>query len=137
MELGSSAARAWGKPFLMMEYHAGPNHWITEVYDWHLYVEALLALARESRALQWYMWNSGKSGREEGIHGILDWSGNPTERLTAVTRTSAFLQRFAPVFNRMSGKTNVGIVISNDSQYLQRALNERLAQIGRTRKWGA
>lgn len=122
MDLGRSAARAWGKPFLMMEYHAGPNHWITEVYDWHLYVEALLALARESRALQWYMWNSGKSGREEGIHGILDWSGNPTERLTAVTRTSAFLQRFAPVFNRMGGKTNVGIVISNDSQYLQRAL---------------
>jgi hypothetical protein len=75
-----------------MEYHAGPNNWITKVYDWQLYTEALLAWARESRALQWYMWNSGKSGREEGIHGILDLAGRPTERMTAVTRISAFAQ---------------------------------------------
>ncbi|MBQ2335598.1 MAG: hypothetical protein II381_04765, partial [Victivallales bacterium] len=108
----------------MMEYHAGPNNWITKVYDWQLYTEALLAWARESRALQWYMWNSGKSGREEGIHGILDLAGRPTERMTAVTRISAFAQRFAPLLKRAHVMPKVAVIVSQDSQYYQRAIGK-------------
>lgn len=124
MDTARSAARAWNKPFLMMEYHAGPNHWVNEVFGWQLYTEALMALARESRAIQWYMWNSGKSGREEGIHGILDFAGKPTERMTAVTRVSAFTQRFAPILNRAKNAPKVAVLISNDSQYLNFALSQ-------------
>ena len=124
MDIARSAAYAWKKDFLMMEYHAGPNNWITKVYDWQLYTEALLAWARESRALQWYMWNSGKSGREEGIHGILDLEGRPTERMTAVTRISAFAQRFAPLLKRAHVMPKVAVIISQDSQYYQRAVGK-------------
>ena len=124
MDIARSAAYAWKKDFLMMEYHAGPNNWITKVYDWQLYTEALLAWARESRALQWYMWNSGKSGREEGIHGILDLAGRPTERMTAVTRITAFAQRFAPLLKRAHVMPKVAVIISQDSQYYQRAVGK-------------
>jgi hypothetical protein len=124
MDIARSAAYAWKKDFLMMEYHAGPNNWITKVYDWQLYTEALLAWARESRALQWYMWNSGKSGREEGIHGILDLEGRPTERMTAVTRISAFAQRFAPLLKRAHVMPKVAVIVSQDSQYYQRAIGK-------------
>jgi hypothetical protein len=124
MDIARSAAYAWKKEFLMMEYHAGPNNWITKVFDWQLYTEALLAWARESRALQWYMWNSGKSGREEGIHGILDLAGRPTERMTAVTRISSFAQRFAPLLKRAHVMPKVGVVVSQDSQYYQRAIGK-------------
>lgn len=124
MDIARSAAYAWKKDFLMMEYHAGPNNWITKVYDWQLYTEALLAWARESRALQWYMWNSGKSGREEGIHGILDLAGRPTERMTAVTRISAFAQRFAPLLKRAHVMPKVAVIVSQDSQYYQRAIGK-------------
>ncbi|MBR6057804.1 MAG: beta-galactosidase [Victivallales bacterium] len=124
MDVARSAAYAWKKDFLMMEYHAGPNNWITKVYDWQLYTEALLAWARESRALQWYMWNSGKSGREEGIHGILDLAGRPTERMTAVTRISSFAQRFAPLLKRAHVMPKVAVIVSQDSQYYQRAIGK-------------
>ncbi|MCR4573317.1 MAG: beta-galactosidase [Lentisphaeria bacterium] len=124
MDVARSAAYAWKKEFLMMEYHAGPNNWITKVYDWQLYTEALLAWARESRALQWYMWNSGKSGREEGIHGILDLAGRPTERMTAVTRISSFAQRFAPLLKRAHVMPKVAVIVSQDSQYYQRAIGK-------------
>lgn len=128
MDMARSAAYAWKKPFLMMEYHAGPNHWITHVYAWHLYTEALLALARESRALQWYMWSPGKNGREEGIHGILSLDDQPTERMTAVTKINEFVRRLAPVLNRAQLKPVVGVLRSNDSQYLQRALGQNIWQ---------
>ncbi len=121
IDVARSAAHAWRKPFLMMEYHAGPNHWITQVFAWQLYTEALIALGRESRALQWYMWAPGRTGREEGIHGILSPSDQPTERMTAVTHVSEFTRRLAPLLNRAKTRPVVGVVRSNDSQYLQRA----------------
>ena len=121
LDCGRCAAAAWNKPFVMMEYHAGPNHWITKVHKRDLYIEANVALARECRALMWYMWKPGTQGREEGIHGMLDMAGKPTERYTAVAKISAFTERLAPVLARTRSAASVAIVLSNDSQYFAHA----------------
>lgn len=121
LDRGRCAAAAWNKPFVMMEYHAGPNHWITKVHKRDLFIEANVALARECRALMWYMWKPGTQGREEGIHGMLDMAGKPTERYTAVAKISAFTERLAPVLARTRSAADVAIVLSNDSQYFAHA----------------
>lgn len=118
LDRGRCAAAAWKRPFVMMEYHAGPNHWITQVHKRDLYIEANVALARECRTLMWYMWKPGTQGREEGIHGMLDMAGQPTERYTAVAKISAFTERLAPVLARTRSASKVAIALSNDSQYL-------------------
>lgn len=113
-----SAATAWGKPFVIIEYHAGPNNWVTEVTHRHLTVEAFLALGRECRAIQWFRWIPGKDGREQGIHGMMHDDGTPTERFTAVAEVSAFCQRLAPLLHRSRMASNIALLTSNDSVYL-------------------
>ena len=118
LEHARCAAAAWDKPFLMMEYHAGPNHWAPVVTGRDLTIEASVALARECRALQWYMWRPGGGGREQGIHGMIDSRGRPTERYTAVAKVSAFTQRLAPLLLRARTETDVAVVTSVDSAFL-------------------
>ncbi|NUQ00798.1 MAG: beta-galactosidase, partial [Armatimonadetes bacterium] len=118
LDKGRSAAAAWSKPFVMMEYHAGPNNWIHEVLAKDLYIEANLGLAREMRALQWYMWRPGGGGREQGIHGMLDSQGRPTERYTAARDVSEKTARLAPLLQRSRLQPPVAIVVSSDNSYL-------------------
>ena len=118
LEHARCAAAAWNKPFLMMEYHAGPNHWAPLVTGRDLTIEASVALARECRALQWYMWRPGGGGREQGIHGMLDSQGRPTERYTAVAKVSAFTQRLAPLLLSARTETDIAVVTSVDNAFL-------------------
>ena len=115
------AGAAWDKPFLMMEYHAGPNNWIHEVHADDLFIEANLAWARECRALQWYMWRPATGGREQGIHGITDSQGQPTERLTAVRDVSEKAQRLAPLLLGDRLQPEVALLVGADSAYLAAA----------------
>ncbi len=117
LDLGRSAGRAYGKPFLMMEYHAGPNQNVREVTAEDLWIEANVALARECRALQWYMFSPATGGREQGIHGILDSQGRPTERLTAVRQVSERTQRLAPLL-KGTIEPSVAVLWSADNAYL-------------------
>jgi len=113
-----TAAAAWNKPFIIMEYHAGPNHWAREVRREDLLIEASLAFARECRALQWFRWIPGGSGREQGIHGMMDSRGRPTERFTAAAEVSALAQRLAPILARSRTEAEVAVVTSSDNAYL-------------------
>ncbi|OGV64357.1 MAG: hypothetical protein A3K19_17190 [Lentisphaerae bacterium RIFOXYB12_FULL_65_16] len=117
LDVGRCGAAAWDKPFLLMEYHAGPNHWAPVVRGRDLLIEANLALARESRALMWYMWRPGGGGREQGIHGMLDSQGRPTERYTAVAKVSAFTDRLAPLLLRTRTPADIGVLVSSDSVF--------------------
>ena len=133
LDLGRCAAAAGGKPFVMMEYHAGPNHWAPVVRARDLTIEASVALARECRALMWYMWRPGQAGREQGIHGMLDMQGNPTERYTAVAEVSAFTARLAPVLECSRVVADVAVVTSCDNAYL--AYAQRRNQHQDSKRW--
>lgn len=121
LDLGRCAGRAAGKPFTMMEYHAGPNHWAPVVHGRDLLIEANVALARECRSLMWFLWQPASSGRELGIHGMLDTDGNPTERTTAAAQVSAFTARLAPLLARTQVQADVAVVTSYDNVFLARA----------------
>jgi hypothetical protein len=113
-----TGAAAYGIPFIIMEYHAGPNHFVPEVTRRDLLIESNVALARECRAIQWFRWIPGGSGREEGIHGMMDSKGQPTERFTAAAETAAFAQRLAPLFLNSRTVAPVAVVTSQDATYL-------------------
>ncbi|MBN2451384.1 MAG: beta-galactosidase [Lentisphaeria bacterium] len=118
LEHARCSAAAWGKPFLLMEYHAGPNHWITEMTHDDILIEAFAALARECRAIQWFRWVPGGEGREQGIHGMMDSRGHPTERFTAVAEVSAFCQRLAPLLHRTRTVAPIALLTGSDAAYL-------------------
>jgi len=124
-----TGASAYGIPFIIMEYHAGPNHFVTEVSRRDLLIEANVALARECRAIQWFRWIPGGNGREQGIHGMMDSKGQPTERFTAAAETSAFTQRLAPLLLKSRTIAPVAVLTSSDPSYL--------AYASRTSTWGA
>ncbi|NOY79426.1 MAG: hypothetical protein GXP31_00325 [Kiritimatiellaeota bacterium] len=124
LDRARSAAAAWQKPFILMEYHAGPNHWARTVRYRDLIIEAFMALARESRAIQWFRWIPGDGGRERGIHGMMDSRGRPTERFTAAAQTSAFTQRLAPLLLQSRTRAQVAVVTSTDNAFLAYALKE-------------
>ena len=124
-----TGASAYGIPFIIMEYHAGPNHFVTEVSRRDLLIEANVALARECRAIQWFRWIPGGDGREQGIHGMMDSKGQPTERFTAGAETSAFTQRLAPLLLKSRTIAPVAVLVSSDPSYL--------AYASRTSVWGA
>jgi hypothetical protein len=113
-----TGASAYGIPFIIMEYHAGPNHFVPVVTRRDLLIEANVALARECRAIQWFRWIPGPSGREQGIHGMMDSKGQPTERFTAAAETAAFTQRLAPLFLKSRTVAPVAMVTSSDPTYL-------------------
>ena len=121
LDMGRSAGAAYGKPFVMMEYHAGPNDWGPVVRGRDLAIEANVALARESRAIMWYMWRPGPAGIEQGIHGMLDMEGRPTERYTVAAEVSALTARLAPLLLNSHTQSDVAIVTSADSDYLSYA----------------
>ncbi|MBT3377058.1 MAG: hypothetical protein HN976_06825 [Lentisphaerae bacterium] len=121
LEHARTGADAWDKPFIIMEYHAGPNHRVTEVTHGDLTIEASVALARECRALQWFRWIPGGGGREQGIHGMMDSQGKPTERFTAAAEVSAFCQRLAPLLRRARTVTETAVLTSSDAVYLAHA----------------
>lgn len=116
-----TAAAAYGIPFLIMEYHAGPNHFVPVVTRRDLLIESNVALARECRAIQWFRWIPGGDGREQGIHGMMDSKGKPTERFTAAAETSAFCQRLAPLFLESRTLAPVAVLTSSDTCYLATA----------------
>jgi len=118
LEHARCGAGAWDKPFVIIEYHAGPNNWITRVTHRDLTIEAFTALARECRAIQWFRWIPGKGGREQGIHGMMDDQGRPTERFTAAAQVSAFCQRLAPLLHRSRTRSDIALLTSSDSAYL-------------------
>lgn len=124
-----TAAAAYDIPFMIMEYHAGPNHFVPEVTRRDLLIETNVALARECRAIQWFRWIPGGDGREQGIHGMMDSAGQPTERFTAAAETSAFTQRLAPLLLQSRTLEPVAVLTSCDTAYL--------AVANRGNSWGA
>ncbi len=124
LDRARSAAAAWQKPFILMEYHAGPNHWVRTVRYRDLIIEGFMALARESRAIQWFRWVPGGGGREQGIHGMMDSRGRPTERFTAAAQISAFTQRLAPLLRTSRTRAQVAVVTSTDNAFLAYALKK-------------
>lgn len=113
-----AAAAAYDVPFMIMEYHAGPNHFVTEVTRRDLLIETNVALARECRAIQWFRWIPGGDGREQGIHGMMDSQGQPTERFTAAAETSAFTQRLAPLLLQSRTLDPIAVLTSTDTAFL-------------------
>jgi len=124
LDLGRSAASAWGKPFSMMEYHSGPNNWVHAVTAEDLWIEGAMALGRECRSIQWFRFAPGGGGREQGIHAIVATDGGPTERLTAVRDISEKTARLAPLLAKTSIRPQVAVFNSADDAYLGSATQQ-------------
>lgn len=112
-----SAAAAYGKPAYLLEYHAGPNNWAPVVDAEDMYVTTFQALAREIRLLTYYHWRPGGAGREQGIHGMTDSSGQPTERVTAAAECASFAQQIAHYLHSSRTLAEVAVLFSIPSRY--------------------
>ena len=112
-----SAAAAHGKPAYILEYHAGPNNWAPVVDAQDMYVATFQAFAREVRLLTYYHWRPGSAGREQGIHGMTDSAGRPTERVTAAAECASFAQQVAHYLHGSRTAADVAMLFSIPSRF--------------------
>ena len=130
-----SAARCAGREAWLLEFMGGPNNWRPKVTADDIWLEAHLALSRDIRCIIFYMWRPAPKGREQGIHGLTDSKGGPTERLTASSEFARECLRLSTLGD-LRGEPKVAVLNSTRSNFLLMALGrDRWRPRGRMLDW--
>ncbi|NOZ20525.1 MAG: hypothetical protein GXP25_05480 [Planctomycetes bacterium] len=125
LDVCRSAAKAYGKPAILLEYHGGPNQRVQTVTGKDIGIESFMAIARDIRAIMYFRWAPGSRGREQGIHGLCDSHFQPTERTMAAAEFVSECQRLAPHILKSRTEPEVAILYSVASQFFCFAKEKR------------
>ena len=71
-------------------------------------VHALSALAHGEEGHTFFRWDSCRFGQEQELHGLVDWSGAPREKLFEVKRLRSILDEIGSIDLPSGGRTLVG-----------------------------